>query len=367
MKSEIKILFFIDSLSAGGKERRVLELMSYLNKKLEYKLMVVLTSKEIHYKNFYELGIPYHIIEHRSNRGFVYFIEFYRICLKFKPDIIHAWRNMHAFYSLPSSVLQNIPLVNNQIASGIVNEKYPHKIVDKINFFWSKRIIANSYAGLKAYRTQKSKSSVIHNGVDLNRFNKIVDAQEVKQKYGILTKYVVVMIASYSRKKNHKLFVDVAKKVIAKSEDITFVSAGAIENNNSTYENVKLLSDSIEKIVLLPKISEVEELVSACDIGILLTYSEGISNSIMEYMALGKPVITTDVIGGSKELVTDGVNGYILKSNVSDISNAILNLIEDKNLRRSLGRNGKKTIEDHFSIEKMGVEFEKVYRDVLYE
>ncbi len=106
-------------------------------------------------------------------------------------------------------------------------------------------------------------------------------------------------------------------------------------------------------------------MVSACDIGLLLTFSEGISNSILEYMALAKPVITTDSRGGSKEIVKDGVNGYILDSNVNDISKAIINLIDDEDLRRSMGQNGKKTIENHFSIEKMGLEFEKVYKDVF--
>ena len=66
-----------------------------------------------------------------------------------------------------------------------------------------------------------------------------------------------------------------------------------------------------KSILFLGKRKDVETLVQQIDIGVLCTFTEGISNSVMEYMAAGKPVVVTNG-GGSCELITDGVQGFLV-------------------------------------------------------
>jgi len=65
----MKILFFIGALELGGKERRLIELLSYLKKNTDYSLMLVARRDQIDYPAFYELNIPYKILTHNYKKG----------------------------------------------------------------------------------------------------------------------------------------------------------------------------------------------------------------------------------------------------------------------------------------------------------
>jgi len=362
----MKILYFIDSLLTGGKERRVLELISFLSKNPEYEILVVLTSNNIQYSKFFELNISHKIIELKSNKNPLRFIHFYHICKCFNPDIIHAWRMMNAFYALPSVIFQGIPLVNSQITSGNVKKDILNRFCNLFTFYFSKAIVANSFAGLKAHKITREKGMVIHNGVNLERFINLPTPQLIKEKYGIKTKYAVVMIASYSKNKNYNLFINVAKKVTQICDDITFISAGGTTTYETEFNKLKQLTQSEDRIILLKQISEVEALVNACDIGVLFTFSEGISNAIIEYMALGKPVVTNDRVGGTGEIVNDNETGYIIKEDTVDhIADLLIDLINDSDRREIMGNKGKEKIYNSYNIEKMSSAFEKVYHQLI--
>ena len=113
------------------------------------------------------------------------------------------------------------------------------------------------------------------------------------------------------------------------------------------------------------KQKEVERFIAASDIGLLCTYSESISNSIIEYMSLSKPVITNDTSGGSKELIKDGETGYIIEGYANLIVNKINLLLDDENLRASMGEKGKNLVRARFSIDRMGKEFIEAYNNFI--
>ena len=104
---------------------------------------------------------------------------------------------------------------------------------------------------------------------------------------------MVVMVASFSKYKDYDLFVDVAKGIGKIRDDTTFIGIGDGSEWNRIQQRIK--DEQINNIVLTGKQKEVERFIAASDIGLLCTYSEGISNSIIEYMSLGKPVISTDI------------------------------------------------------------------------
>jgi glycosyltransferase involved in cell wall biosynthesis len=82
-------------------------------------------------------------------------------------------------------------------------------------------------------------------------------------------------------------------------------------------------------------------------------------------MALGKPVISTDLIGGSKELIIEGETGYCTERNTEQVVPLINRLLDNKELRISMGNKGRERICTHFSIRRMSEEFETIYREVL--
>lgn len=116
------------------------------------------------------------------------------------------------------------------------------------------------------------------------------------------------MVASFSNYKDYRTYIQAANRVLNKVNYITFLCIGS--GDDKTYR--ELVDPESKKFVkFLGRQENVESIMNICNIGILLTYTEGISNSIMEFMALGKPVIATDG-GGIKELIIDRETGFLI-------------------------------------------------------
>jgi glycosyltransferase involved in cell wall biosynthesis len=362
----MKILFFIGALELGGKERRLIELLSYLKKNTDYSLMLVARRDQIDYPAFYELNIPYKILTHNYKKGDkTLHFRFYRICKEYKPNIVHTWGYMPAFVSLLAIIVLKIPLVNSQIADAPpnINKWSVRNIINKINFLFSTIIIANSYAGLKAYKAENKKSKVIYNGVYLDRFSNLPDKNEIRSKYQVFFNLTVTMVAAFYENKDYDLFIEIAKIINFRRNDVAFLAVG----NGINLEKIKkrVFDGQIQNVIFTGKIDDVESLVNLADIGVLFSPNgEGISNAIIEYMALGKPVIANDA-GGTKEIVKHGVNGYLITTETTkEIADLINNLLDDKKKRQKMGEAGKKLIYKFFTIERMGKEYEKVYQEV---
>lgn len=363
----MKILFFIGSLQAGGKERRLVELLSYLNNKGIYDILLVLANGTIDYPKFHLLNIKYIDLHKSANSKSLFpFFQLFKICESFRPDVIHTWGCMQSFYSVPSSILLSIPILNSQIADVFTHRSFQSRVINSINFFFSSIICSNSYSGLAAYGVSDSKKSVvICNGIDLSRFNGLDEVNTVKKRFHIHTTYAVVMAASYSPYKDWNRFYDVASFVTQIDSNISFVGVGSI-TDREIYSDLSNKSRDNPNIIICGPTSEVEKLVNSCDIGVLFsTRGEGISNAILEYLALGKAVIV-DELGGSSEFIENNVNGFFTSGKtISEIGNLIIELIYDSSKRISVGKRGRGTVLSRFSLPVMGEQFEELYRRIL--
>ncbi len=364
-----RIMYFIGSLRSGGTERRLIELLTYLNGKECYELLVVLAYRRIDYSAFSELGIPHKILDKRPKiKDPVIFSQIHKICKEFNPDVIHTWGNMQTFYTIPTSVLRKVPIINSQIASvnPVRNFLSFGEITRRINFAFSTIVTSNSRAGLKELNLKENqKYRVIPNGLNLERFNNLPPAAIIKNKFRVKTKFTVLMAARFSIKKDHKKYLQVCKYVQHTDKDITFFAAGDGINLAKMKQFAKDLR--LDNIQFTGRIDNIEELISICDIGVLLSNSnvhgEGISNSILEYMVLEKPVIANDT-GGTNEIIKHNTNGYLINNESADeIARLLVDLIHDKNKRKTFGENGKKMVHTLFTLPKMGEEFEKLYEE----
>jgi len=366
----MKIIYFIGTLCPGGKERRLIELLKYLRLNNNYEVMLILRQNNISYSYFYNLGYPYKILTNKyKKRDWKLPIYFLSICRDFKPDLIHTWGSMPTVVAILTSYILHIPLINSQITSAPPKEIIPfkQKILNKINFTFSDIIISNSYAGIKSFNPPHNKSRVIYNGIDMNRFNNLPDKNVIKTKYNIKTTYAVVMVASFTENKDYDRFIHIANLICNIRRDISFVCIGGPSRYTDSFQRAKKQAELNPLIIITGIISEVEAVVNACDIGVLFSPNgEGISNAILEYMALEKPVIAYD-IGGTKEIITNGVNGILITDeNDFQISKLISELIDDVELRKKYGKYSRKIIEESFTLDEMGKKYKQIY-DMMFK
>jgi glycosyltransferase involved in cell wall biosynthesis len=120
-----------------------------------------------------------------------------------------------------------------------------------------------------------------------------------------------------------------------------------------------------DAIRFLGERKEIEAIVAAMHIGVLCTYTEGISNSVMEYMAAEKPVIVTDG-GGSREIVVDGENGFLVpRSDPETLAARIELLLDDPALAGRMGKAGKEHLRRHFSLDQLVANTVRMYQQLL--
>lgn len=358
----MKIIFFIDSLRSGGKERRLTELMKVLSLREDIKFKIVVMSEDLHYRELLDLGIKINYIIRKTKKDISVFFKFYHLCKSYKPDIVHCWDSMTAIYSIPACKLLNIRFINGMVMISpeqlnIFNKNWWRA---KLTFPFSDMILGNSKAGLISYKAPQSKSLCIYNGFNFERAEGVVEQDVFRMQLEIKTKYVIGMVASFSEMKDYETYFIAAQLLLKLRKDITFLAIGS--NTDSPISKSLIKAEFCQYFSLLGQRSDVESCINAMDICILSTFTEGISNSILEYMAFGKPVIATGG-GGTKEILENWKTGFLIgSSRPEELSEKMNLLLDDAELREEMGIAGKQRIQKYFSIDKMVSEYISVYK-----
>ena len=351
----MKILCLIECLRAGGKERRLSSLFNYFLAKPNVSIELILFDEEIHYDIPKSQNFKIHILKRRFKKDFFLIYDIYKICKKFNPDLINPWGVMPAFYAIFLKYFFNIPLLNSQITDAPANVKFG---IHSITLLFSDLIISNSKAGLLAYNVFKQKNLVIYNGFNFKRLESLEDPIIVRKKYNLDNDFIIGMVASFSPLKDYKTYIKSAELILSKYNNIRFLCIG--DGDKSIYKkNIKKKFN--DRIIFFDKIKDIESLINIFDIGVLSTYTEGISNSIMEYMALSKPVIAT-FGGGTCELVNSKSGFLVHQKDPHELADKLEVLINSTEKRKIMGKKGREIVEDKFNFNKMCKSFDDTFR-----
>lgn len=365
----MRILMINDSLRRGGRERRMIELLKGLTEQSDLAIELAFFDVEIAYPEINELGIPIHILERKPKKDPTVFYRFYKLCKRFTPDIIHSWGTMASIYAIPASKILGIKLINGNITDApaglnIFDSRYFRA---KLTFPFSDIVLGNSFAGLEAYRAPRSKSRCIHNGFDFKRIKNLEDPESVRSRLGIKPGKVVGMVGAFHQRKDYKTFIQAATLLLESGQEVNFIAIG----DGPEWSRCKASIKSIfpDRILLTGQMDQIESVVNIFDIGVLATNSavhgEGISNSIVEYMAFGKPVVATTG-GGTPEVVKDGETGLLVPpASPKALAKKIQYLLDHPETAKSMGEKGKDRVNQEFSLERMTYEFLKLYQIVL--
>ena len=360
----LRILFVADTLGSGGKERQLVELLKGLDRRSDITYCLCLLSETIHYEDADSLGGLKYFVGRKFRYDPIVPARLYSIGRKFRPHVVQSWELMCSVYALPVAKLLGVKFV-----SMIRNapEKLPIFgaiwLRMKLTFPFSDLILANSLAGLQTYGIPETRGRYIHNGFDFERVRILEDKAAVRRRFDVRTPKVVGMVGKFHPKKDNVTFIQAALLVCAKRKDVTFIAVG--DGMKLVQCKAMVPPEYADRIKFPGKQERVESIVNIFDIGVLATYTEGISNSIMEYMALSKPVIATDG-GGTRELVLESVTGFLVPvSEPGPIAEKIEYLLDHQREAEEMGSAGRTRLETDFNLEKMAGNFVDAYREVL--
>jgi len=191
------------------------------------------------------------------------------------------------------------------------------------------------------------------------------EINRIRKSWGILENEIVIGItAKLSPVKNISGIIKAFKILIKDHKNLKLVITGFGEEK----ENLKKLTSELNltlKIIFNDFTNNPQLIASCYDIAILNSFSEGFPNSIVEYMSVGTPTISSDV-GGINEIIENNYNGIFVKTDCEkELAEKISLLISNKNLRDKLSKNSLKTIEEKFGKDHMITNLENLFQKII--
>jgi glycosyltransferase involved in cell wall biosynthesis len=164
--------------------------------------------------------------------------------------------------------------------------------------------------------------------------------------------------------KDHPTFLRAARRVRAQVPDAAFVVAG----EGGLLESYRALAAELgigEDVFFTGRCERVGDLLAVSDVCVLSSRAEGFSNSILEYMAAGRPSVVTDV-GGAREAITEGETGYVVAPGDEEaLAARVAALLRDPEGARLMGERARRVVEQKFSCRAQLERVEGLYERLL--
>ncbi len=214
---------------------------------------------------------------------------------------------------------------------------------------------------------REQRVHVMPNGVDLERFHPLDGPERARQRREVLGlgdhDVALVTVASFRAVKNIPAVLRLMPSLVQAKPGLRYFLIGDGPQFQELADLVKAL-DLEDAVRFLGVRLDVHALLPLCDIYMLPSLFEGMSNTILEAMASGLPVIASD-IDGNRELMIDGVTGMLVPMHEPQaLASALLELCQDGERRRALGDNGRQRVEKEFALAQMVGLYETLYDEL---
>jgi len=304
------------------------------------------------------------------------FINIYRLIKRIRPHIVHTHTSKAGLLGRLASFLARVPIIIHT-PHGHVFHSYYGPVMTKV-FVFAEKILSFITDKITALTNRErdehleegiasiEKYVVIHSGVMLDRLmNMNIDAGAVRGEFGIAQdSNVIGVVGRLVPIKGHKYLVSAAKRIIKEFRNTVFVFVG----DGYLSSRLERQAESVgvrKNIIFTGWRKDAVEILDLFDILVLPSLNEGMGKVLVEGMALGKPIIASNV-GGIIDLVRNGENGILVPPGDSDaLGEAILQLLKDKNLSEKLGKNGKAMVYPEFDASVMVKQIDDLYESLL--
>ena len=347
----------MDSSKYGGIERFNVELSSTLRKK-GYKSVFVYESAPANHDFVEDIereDCEIIVLNSRKNK-LNFCLGLLNVLLLYRPVLVHAHFTKARFYAIPISRFFGVRRLFITIHSQI-GPKNEIKFLTRCWYWWANRvarIIAVSDNVAMEYKTNWPEADVkrIYLGVKQIHENR----EDSRLALGIPQEQMMLLtVANYNYIKGLDVLCKAIETIMTNGDlkgDVCFYIVGQPDVEKEELE-VLISSLRINKYVKMIGISnEVHTFLSAADIYIQPSRSEGIGLALMEAASASLPLIATRV-GGIPEVIKEGYNGVLVESrDCATLANSITCLMHDNGLRKRYGENSLKVYHDAFSMEE---------------
>ena len=368
-KSRIKILIILNTLGIGGAEMRIARTAPFFDSK-KYDVHIAYYSRT-------QIGYPEHLLHNngvkvtfldRNKWGRIkYLFKAVRFMKENQFDIVHAWTGTANVYGRLPAIIAGVPCILGGLAGRRTANDYRGLAYSLTNWRCSGWVVNSQdikkIAGKKIFFIEKTSIYVVPNGIGAAQ---TIFPQESYAFYKNLKsdRPVVGTVGRLTAVKNHMFFLKIAKALLLKGIKVDFwiIGDGPLKKNLYAFIKKYSLSDHVK---LLGFRTDIDLALSNMNVFMLTSDSEGCPNVLLEAMRASVPIVSTNC-GSLQNIVEEGKNGFLIPPGDSGaMAEKIEWLLKHPNQASEMGKNGKKIVEERFSMKTAVEQLTKVYIECL--
>ena len=365
----MNIIIAESSTAVGGQELAVLLHAERLLKR-GHRIRLVLEPRSPIMAMARERGLPVEPFVMRQWRLPLSILAFRALLKRERPEIVHVNSSRDSWIAaLSSRLLDPRPKVirTRHISAPLNNNATTHWLYRRL---FDMVIVTGS---------ERNRQDLIHRdglapdrvaafpiGLDVEQVSPAKPQHDIRSELGIPTGHLLVGMISYLRDyKGHRYLVEAAAKVLKQHQGVAFLIVGEGPEEQNIRAQIERLGLTAG-VRMLGFRDDLLDVFRSLNLFVIPTIEgDTIPQVLMQALAIGLPVVSTTT-GSIPDVVADGESGFLVPPRDADaLADRIGRLVTDPALRAAMGRRGRQTVEQSYSIDRMVDELERVYRRVI--
>jgi glycosyltransferase involved in cell wall biosynthesis len=358
----------------GGKDAVVFTLLTRLKAAGEYDVEVVCFRREIVYREFVGEGIPVHVLKMYWTFDLSALGRLASVVRDRRVDLIHTHDNKSHFLGRVVGRRLGIPVISTfhgqtkfGLELNIFKRTLYHWLVRKTDGLVTRFIAVSSELRNELLRRgiEPCRISHIPNGIDADQFLASASAAPSREREGLPDEaYVVGIVGRLSGEKGHRHFLEAVAPLCRERRNLRCLVVGDGPLRAALESDVTKLGIR-EQVVFAGFRRDIATMYALMDVVVLPSLGEGLPVTLLEAMAMGKPMVATRV-GGVPEVIDDGRDGLIVPpANSDSLRVALDRMLQDTTFAERLGRAAAEKVRTRFSADLLARRTTEVYRQVL--
>jgi sugar transferase (PEP-CTERM/EpsH1 system associated) len=370
----IRIMHFVDGLGNGGLENGLVNLIDRLDSDRFEHVVCAIRRLGPSADRLPQDRVRVMCLGKKSTDSRVHFAALVRAIREARPEIVHSrnWGAVEAVMAGRWAGTRGVVHSEHGL-EGDANAKEPwrRRLFRRCAFELAHHVASVSYQlrDLHARRTgfAAHRISVIHNGVDGRRFRRDAETRvQVRRELGISAdEFCIGSVGNLLPVKDHMTLLEAFDRVAGSFQACRLVLFGEGSERSRLEAFADAHPEWRERVSFLGSNPRVAEMLNALDVYVLPSISEGISNSLLEAMATGLPVVAA-ATGGNPEVIVDGESGLLFPvGDAEGLAKILLDLHAKQDLRAQLGQGALRRVSENFSIDSMVRNYAQMYESLV--
>ncbi|HJX67747.1 MAG TPA: glycosyltransferase [Candidatus Limnocylindrales bacterium] len=361
----VRVLEVMATGTNGGAQEHVHSLVTRLNPEC-YEVRVVSLSHGSSVRRLQRAGVDVTVIDEPDDRRAVR--ELADSVASFAPEIIHNHMYRAEVIGTRAALLLGEkgckrPAIISTVHSSRIRCVDDRQTIRQLTLLMDRLIVVSRAIEGKVREEGRvgAPVSLIYNGVDLQRYNHQQPCCTLHDEYRIPEDAPIVgVVARLEAEKGHRTLIDAWPEVLAAVPNAWLLVVGEGSERDALEAEAASLGVN-GRIVFTGRREDVPAVTAALDVAVLPSYREAQGLSVLEAMALSRPVVASNV-GGIPEMIEDGVTGLLVPPNDCDaLAAALIKLLTDHPYADMIARRGHDLVHERFCIELMVNSIESIY------